>query len=212
MRTWGELLGDDEPEPEPETETAGFLGRLRGSLSRSRRGIWQRLSGFDPLEDESWEALEEALIGADVGVSTTGELVERLRARRDLDDLASALRDEITELLGLPATLAVNEQPSVVLVIGVNGTGKTTTIGKLAFRLHERGRDVVVAAADTFRAAAGEQLEIWADRAGADYVGSARGGDPAAVAFDAVEATVAETSPSSTRLDGFTRRWASWRS
>jgi fused signal recognition particle receptor len=191
MRTWGELLGDEEREPDPETETAGFFGRLRGSLSRSRRGIWQRLSGFDPLQDESWEALEEALIGADVGVATTGELVERLRARRDLDDLAEALIEEIADLLGAPPSLAVNEQPSVVLVVGVNGTGKTTTIGKLAFRLHEHGRDVVVAAADTFRAAAGEQLEIWAKRAGVDYVGSARGGDPAAVAFDAVEATEA---------------------
>ena len=87
--------------------------------------------------------------------------------------------------------LSVDDRPSIVLVVGVNGTGKTTTIGKLAFRLGEHGRDVVVAAADTFRAAAGEQLEIWAQRAGADYVGSSRGGDPAAVAFDAVEATLA---------------------
>ncbi len=87
--------------------------------------------------------------------------------------------------------LSVNDEPSVILVVGVNGTGKTTTIGKLAFRLREHSRDVVVAAADTFRAAAGEQLEIWAERSGADYVGSARGGDPAAVAFDAVEAAVA---------------------
>ena len=191
MRTWGELLGDEEPQEDPEQETAGFFGRLRGSLSRSRRGIWQRLSGFDPLDDESWEALEEALIGADVGVSATEVLVERLRERRDLDELASALTEEIEALLGEPGTLSVDDGPSVVLVVGVNGTGKTTTIGKLAFRLREHGRDVVVAAADTFRAAAGEQLEIWAQRAGADYIGSARGGDPAAVAFDAVDATLA---------------------
>lgn len=190
-RTWGELLGDEDPSPEPEAETAGFFGRLRGSLARSRRGIWQRLSGFDPRDDESWEALEEALIGADVGLAATDVLVERLRAHHDLDDLGAALTEEIEALLGTPGTLAVNEHPSVVLVVGVNGTGKTTTIGKLAHRLHEHQRDVLVAAADTFRAAAGEQLEIWAQRAGADYVGSTRGGDSAAVAFDALEAAEA---------------------
>jgi fused signal recognition particle receptor len=191
MRTWGELLEDDRPEPDPEEETTGFFGRLRGSLGRTRLGIRQRTGGFDPRDDESWEGLEEALIAADVGLAATDALVERLRGRRKLDDLGEALVEEITELLGEPGTLAVNERPSVVLVVGVNGTGKTTTIGKLAHRLREHGHDVVVAAADTFRAAAGEQLEIWAGRAGVDYVGSARGGDPAAVAFDAIEAAEA---------------------
>jgi fused signal recognition particle receptor len=188
MRTWGELLGDLDPEAEPEAETAGFLGRLRDSLGRSRRGIWQRMSRFDPRDDESWEALEEALIGADVGVAATEALVERLRERGNVDDLGTALAEEIEALLGDPGTLSVNALPSVLLVVGVNGTGKTTTIGKLAYRLKEHGHDVLVAAADTFRAAAGEQLEIWAKRAEVDYVGSARGGDPAAVAFDALEA------------------------
>jgi fused signal recognition particle receptor len=191
MRTWSELLGDEEAVAEPEQEQAGFFGRLRSSLSRSRRGIWQRLSGFDPRDDESWEELEEALIGAYVGMSATNVLIERLHERRDLDNLEHALTEEMEALLGEPEMLSVNDEPSVILVVGVNGTGKTTTIGKLAFRLREHSRDVVVAAADTFRAAAGEQLEIWADRSGADYVGSARGGDPAAVAFDAVEAAVA---------------------
>ena len=194
MRTWGELLGDEEPQPDPEPETVGFFSRLRGSLRRSRRGIWQRLSGFDPLDDESWEGLEEALIGADVGIAATETLVERLRARRELDDIETALREEIEALFGEPATLSVDDAPTIVLVVGVNGTGKTTTIGKLAYRLGEHGRGVVVAAADTFRAAAGEQLEIWAQRASADYVGSARGGDPAAVAYDAVEATLSRGS------------------
>ena len=193
MRTWGELLGDEEPEEDPEPETVGFFGRLRGSLTRSRRGIWQRLSGFDPLDDESWEGLEEALIGADVGMAATDALVERLRERRDLDDIEHALREEVEALFGEPPTLSVDDRPSIILVVGVNGTGKTTTIGKLAFRLGEHGRDVVLAAADTFRAAAGEQLEIWAQRASSDYVGSARGGDPAAVAFDAVEAALARS-------------------
>jgi fused signal recognition particle receptor len=187
-RTWGELLGDDEVVSESEEEQRGFFRRLRSSLGRSRGAMWGRISSFDPTDDDSWEELEEALISADVGMTATGELVERLRKRRDVDDLAEALVEEIAGLLGEPGTLAVSNRPSVVLVVGVNGTGKTTTIGKLAYRLREHGRDVIVAAADTFRAAADEQLEIWARRAGADFVGSARGGDPAAVAFDAIAA------------------------
>jgi fused signal recognition particle receptor len=137
--------------------------------------------------DDVWEELEEALIAADVGVAATTELVERLRKQR-LDDPANALVDELVDLLPDPGTLDVKQEPSVVLVVGVNGSGKTTTIGKLAHRLRDHGHAVVLAAADTFRAAAGEQLEIWADRAGADFVGSERGGDPAAVAYDAIEA------------------------
>src|SRR5206468_9001802 len=106
-------------------------------------------------------------------------------------ELGEALAEEIAVLFGEPAQLSVAERPSVILVVGVNGTGKTTTIGKLAKELGERGRSVVLAAADTFRAAAEEQLEIWAERAGADFVGSERGGDPAAVAYDAIEAAQA---------------------
>src|SRR5207237_5045405 len=111
-----------------------------------------------------------------------------LRKGGDVDDREQAPVEETTALLGEPATLAVNDRPSVVLVVGVNGTGKTTTIGKLAHRLSEHGRSVLVAAADTFRAAADEQLEIWSQRAGADFVGSTKGADPAAVAYDALEA------------------------
>ena len=117
----------------------------------------------------------------------TAELVGRLEARGDIN----ALPDEIAELFGEPPTLDVEHDPAVILVVGVNGTGKTTTIGKLAAVLAEHGHSVVVAAADTFRAAAEEQLEIWAQRAGADFVGSERGGDPAAVAYDAIEAAQA---------------------
>ena len=110
------------------------------------------------------------------------------RPEATLDDLGVALAEEIETLLGEPATLAVSERPSVILVVGVNGTGKTTTIGKLAYQLRRHGRSVLLGAADTFRAAAEEQLEIWADRAGADFVGGSSGADPGAVAFDAVEA------------------------
>jgi fused signal recognition particle receptor len=186
-RTWSELLGDDAA-PEPGEERRRFLGRLRSSLGRTRSVIRLPLGRFDPRDDESWEELEEALISADVGMAATEALVERLRKRRGVGDLEQALVEEITDLLGEPGTLAVNERPSVVLVVGVNGTGKTTTIGKLAHRLSEHGRSVLVAAADTFRAAAEEQLEIWSQRAGADFVGSTKGADPAAVAYDAIAA------------------------
>jgi len=192
-RSWGELLGEAGATPEPEEQQAGFFARLRDSLGRSRRALTQELASaaFDPDDDEAWERLEEALIAADVGVAATAELVRRLEARGDVRDLDGALVGEVTALFGEPPTLGVQERPAVVLVVGVNGTGKTTTIGKLAHRLREHGHAVVLAAADTFRAAAEEQLEIWAQRAGADFVGSERGGDPAAVAYDAIEAAQA---------------------
>jgi len=166
-----------------------MFARLRGSLSKSRRAFTQELASaaFDPGDELAWERLEEALIRADVGVRATAELVRRLEARTELGDLNAALADEIAALLGDPGTLAVRAQPSVLLVVGVNGTGKTTTIGKLAERLREHGHGVVVAAADTFRAAAEEQLEIWAKRAKAEFVGGERGADPASVAYDAIE-------------------------
>jgi fused signal recognition particle receptor len=188
-RSWSELLGEEGAAPEPETERAGLFGRLRDSLSKSRRALTEQIqvAAFDPGDALSWERLEEALLQADVGVPATAELVRRLEQRGDI----GALTDEIAELFGEPPTLDVKHAPSVILVIGVNGTGKTTTIGKLSSVLAQHGRSVVVAAADTFRAAAEEQLEIWAQRAGADFVGSERGGDPAAVAFDAIEAAQA---------------------
>ena len=193
-RSWGELLGEADAAPEPEETSGRFLSRLRDSLSKSRRALTGELAAaaaFDPGDEADWERLEEALIAGDVGVQATAELVRRLEARGELPDLNAALADEVTELFGEPPTLDVAHELSVILVVGVNGTGKTTTIGKLAARLSEHGRSVVVAAADTYRAAAEEQLEIWAQRAGADFVGSERGGDPAAVAYDAVEAAEA---------------------
>jgi len=192
VTTWAALLGDEEPAEEVQAEP-GFFGRLRDSLGKSRRALTDQLAAaaFDPADDEAWERLEEALIAADVGVPATAELVGRLEARGEVGDLTEALVEEASAMLGEPGRLNVQEHPSVVLVVGVNGTGKTTTIGKLAHHLHEHGRSVIVAAADTFRAAAEEQLEIWADRAQADFVGSDRGGDPAAVAYDAIEAATA---------------------
>jgi fused signal recognition particle receptor len=192
-RSWAQLLGEDGAVPVPEAERAGMFSRLRESLSKSRRALTGELAAaaFDPGNEADWERLEEALIMGDVGVRATAELVRRLEARGELGDLNGALADEIAALFGEPATLDVGHTPAVILVVGVNGTGKTTTIGKLASKLAQHGHSVVVAAADTFRAAAEEQLEIWAQRAGADFVGSERGGDPAAVAFDAITAAQA---------------------
>jgi fused signal recognition particle receptor len=194
-RSWAELLGEDETPQHAEAERTSFLGRLRDSLGKSRRALTDQLAleGFDPADDEAWERLEEALIAADVGVPATAELVQRLEERDALDNLSEALVEEAAALLERDGAsrLAVHDDPSVILVVGVNGTGKTTTIGKLANKLREHGHSVVLAAADTFRAAADEQLEIWADRAQADIVGSQKGGDPAAVAFDAIDAAQA---------------------
>ena len=188
-RSWGELLGETDAAPEPEETRAGMFSRLRESLAKSRRALTGELAAaaFDPGNEADWERLEEALIVGDVGVPATAELVRRLEARGGIEHLA----EEVASLFGEPPTLNVAARPSVILVVGVNGTGKTTTIGKLAAKLSARGYSVVVAAADTFRAAAEEQLEIWAQRAGADFVGSERGGDPAAVAYDAIAAAQA---------------------
>jgi fused signal recognition particle receptor len=188
-RTWTELLGDAEGPYETEVARQGFVRRLRDSLSRSRHALTEQLAvaAFDPDDSASWERLEEALLTADVGVPATAELVRRLEARQELGSLTDALAEEISELLGTATRLDVHHSPAVILVVGVNGTGKTTTIGKLAQKLREHGREVTVGAADTFRAAAEEQLEEWARRSGARFVGGERGADPAAVAFDAVE-------------------------
>ena len=192
-RSWGEFLGDTETSDESEAEQAGFISRLRDSLGKSRRALTEQIASaaFDPGDDEAWERLEEALIAADVGVPTTAELVQRLEARSEVGELGAALAEEAAQLLGDPPRLDLGARPAVVLVVGVNGTGKTTTIGKLAQKLREHDHSVLLAAADTFRAAAEEQLEIWAQRSGADFVGSERGGDPAAVAYDAIEAAEA---------------------
>jgi fused signal recognition particle receptor len=189
-RTWAELLGDESETEDDAEERAGFFSRLRDSLGKSRRALQEQLvaAEFDPADEEAWERLEEALLAADVGVPATVELVRRLEERGEIDSLEQALAEEVEALLGEPPSLDLVHEPAVVLVVGVNGTGKTTPSGKLAPQLHRHGRSVLVGAADTFRAAAEEQLEIWAERAGADFVGGSRGADPAAVAYDAVEA------------------------
>ena len=171
---------------------------LAAGLEKSRAGFAARLrEAFAGGGDELWEDVEETLIAGDVGAALAIELVERARRRRDPGGPESAVRAELASLLAerqashwSPAP-AVAGGPAVVLVVGVNGTGKTTTIGKLAARYRAEGRRVVLAAADTFRAAAIEQLRIWADRAGVDVVAHAPGADPGAVVFDALDAAIA---------------------
>ncbi|HEY3479269.1 MAG TPA: signal recognition particle-docking protein FtsY [Streptomyces sp.] len=191
----------EQPEP-----TAGRLVRLRSRLSRSQNSLGKGLLTLlsrERLDDDTWEEIEEILITADVGVTPTQELVERLRTRvrvlgtRTPEELRTLLREELIALLdpSLDRTLHTEsheESPSVVMVVGVNGTGKTTTTGKLARVLVADGRSVVLGAADTFRAAAADQLQTWGERVGARTVRGPEGGDPASVAFDAVKEGIAE--------------------
>ncbi len=194
---------DQAARPEAaELEEIAPRRRFRERLGRSRTALSNGLSGLltRGADDEAaWEELEEALIGADVGVATTTELVERLRARAKAarasgPELRALLRAELIDAVGTAdRTLALDlleesERPGVVLVVGVNGTGKTTTCGKLALALSEEGKQPVLAAADTFRAAAIEQLAVWGDHVGAPVIGHQQGADPAAVAFDGLAA------------------------
>ena len=159
---------------------------------------WLASMTFDKLDDEFYEELEEALILADIGASTAADTVVQLRKRvrqkllTRADEVKDALRDILAEKLDVGDTaLRVDTQPSVVLIIGVNGVGKTTSIGKLAARLKSEGKKVLLCAGDTFRAAAADQLEIWANRAGVDIVRQHEGADPGAVLFDALQAAKA---------------------
>lgn len=164
---------------------------LRGKLARTRGAVGGRLSsilGRDTLDDAFWADLEETLIAADVGVAAASSLTEQVRATHPADGAAALLALEeamIASLDGKDRSLRLSADPSVVLVVGVNGTGKTTSIAKLAGSLKAGGRRVLLAAADTFRAAAAEQLGAWADRVGVDVVSGAPGSDPAAVAYEA---------------------------
>ncbi|MDX2814424.1 signal recognition particle-docking protein FtsY [Streptomyces sp. PA03-5A] len=199
------------PEIERPEPTAGRLVRLRSRLSRSQNALGKGLLTLlarEHLDEDTWEEVEDTLLTADVGVVPTQELVERLRTRvkvlgtRTPADLRQLLREELLTLIGtdLDRTLHTDglpngdgaDQPAVLMVVGVNGTGKTTTTGKLARVLVADGRSVVLGAADTFRAAAADQLQTWGERVGARTVRGPEGGDPASVAFDAVKEGIAE--------------------
>ncbi|MFC9586327.1 signal recognition particle-docking protein FtsY [Streptomyces yangpuensis] len=189
--------------PEP---TAGRLVRLRARLARSQNSLGKGLLTLlsrEHLDEDTWEEIEETLLVADVGVVPTQELVERLRERvkvlgtRTPADLRALLKEELLTLVGTDFDRAVKTEsgedtPGVIMVVGVNGTGKTTTTGKLARVLVADGRSVVLGAADTFRAAAADQLQTWGERVGARTVRGPEGGDPASIAYDAVKEGIAE--------------------
>ena len=179
----------------------GFFDRIKQSLTRTKEQFVERFDDVvkradeparrsQPIDVETIEALEEALISADVGVAATDQIVQAVRERRGRgDSLRTLVKEEIRRILRGADTPAGNGQrPHVVLIVGVNGTGKTTTVGKLARLLKDSGKTTLICAADTFRAAAVEQLEIWANRAGVDIIRAKTGADPAAVVFDALAA------------------------
>ena len=188
-----------EPGSGPELEKSGYFKRLRKRLSKTRESL---SSGFDrafagkkKIDDAVLEELEELLITSDIGVQTTMEIMARLAKAKvaDAGEVKQVLKDEIFSILGSqsPVVDQAQAQPHVVLVVGVNGVGKTTTIGKIAASARNSGKKVLIGAADTFRAAAIEQLAIWAERADAEFVRHRSNADPAAVAFDAVAAAQA---------------------
>jgi fused signal recognition particle receptor len=188
-----------EPEPGPAPLPVEPEGNLDAGLARTRGGFMSRLRGFlgsgDP-DEASWDDVEETLIGGDVGASLAMEVVERARRRREPGGAEAAVRAELAALLvtrdpDWSPRPSVAGGPAVILVVGVNGTGKTTTIGKLAARYVGEGRSVLLAAADTFRAAAIDQLRIWAERAQVPIVAHAPHADPGAVVYDALDAAVA---------------------
>ncbi|MEV1024036.1 signal recognition particle-docking protein FtsY [Streptomyces sp. NPDC050264] len=193
------------PEIEVPEPTAGRLVRLRTRLSRSQNALGKGLLTLlsrEHLDEDTWEEIEDTLLTADVGVQPTQELVERLRARvkvlgtRSPEELRALLREELLALLVPEFDRVVKtdsnlDTPGIVMVVGVNGTGKTTTTGKLARVLVADGKNVLLGAADTFRAAAADQLQTWGERVGARTVRGPEGGDPASIAFDAVKEGIA---------------------
>ena len=190
----------ETPAAEPEPEGRGrYFNRLRQRLAKTRQslaeGFGRILTGKKKIDAATLEQIEEMLITADVGVQTATDLIARVTAAKvdDVDALQEVLRTEVLAILSAqpPPPRPATTPPRVIMVVGVNGVGKTTTIGKLAARLTAEGRSVLIAAADTFRAAAADQLAIWAERAGAGIIRHKDGTDPAAVAYDTVDAALA---------------------
>ena len=183
----------------------GFFDKLKQGLNKTKESINEKInnvfSNFRKVDEDFLEELEEALIMSDIGIETSTKIISNLRERikkekiEDEEQVKEALREEIEKILEISDnSLKLETKPSVILVIGVNGVGKTTSIGKMAARLARDGKKVIVAAADTFRAAAVEQLEIWANRANVDIVKKEEGADPASVVFDAIKKTREENA------------------
>ncbi len=186
---------DDEDEDDEE-EKVSFWERLKSGLAKTKKALFgsvhDLLSNFVHVDEDLLEELEELLIMSDIGVNATGEIIEELRDRikdgrlKEKDQVIDTLKEILSDMIGEHQPLVLETTPSVILVIGVNGAGKTTSIGKISKRLRLSGKRVVVAAADTFRAAAIDQLEVWCKRAKVDMVKQQEGSDPAAVVFDAI--------------------------
>ena len=179
----------------------GFFDKIKAGLKKTRENISNQINSmlhaFTKIDEDLFEELEELLVMADVGINTATHICDTLRARvkergiTDPNQIMDLLREVVTEIIDGDNELHLDTQPSVLLVIGVNGVGKTTTIGKLASRLRKEGKSVILGAADTFRAAAIEQLEVWADRAGVPIIKHGEGADPAAVVYDTIAAAKA---------------------
>ena len=195
------LFGSLKEEEEPKKK--GFLDRMKQAVSRTRESLEERIDGVLSLtrtvDEEALEELEMSLIASDIGVTTAAEIVSTLRERakreqiRDGAELKDLLKTQLKGILDEQqlSPRRVVSQPEVILLVGVNGTGKTTTSGKLAAHLRGQGKTVLLCAADTFRAAAIEQLEVWSERSGVEIIKSRQGGDPSAVLFDALQAAKA---------------------
>jgi len=185
-----------------EDERDRLFMKLSEGISKTREQITKRIDGLlsshSSLNDDFWEEFEEILIMADVGMEAANQLMENLKARArkagtdSPDDFKDILRDELEEIFKIPPRIEAVNPPEVLMMIGVNGVGKTTTIAKLAYRAQMQGRKVLIAAGDTFRAAAIEQLEVWAKRIGAGFFAKSEGSDPAAVAYEAMDKAVSE--------------------
>ena len=189
----------------PYKKQMGFFDKLKQGLSKTKQSFNDKVnnvfSTFRKVDEDLLEELEEALIMSDVGVETSTKIISKLRDRikkqniKEAEEVKQALREEIKNIFDeVDNSLHLDTKPSVILVVGVNGVGKTTSIGKIANRLKQDGKKVVIAAADTFRAAAVEQLEIWANRAGCPIVKKEEGADPASVVYDAIKKTKEENA------------------
>jgi fused signal recognition particle receptor len=195
---------DQETDQAAPEKQKGFLKRLKNGLSKTRKllttDINELFAGNRKIDDELLEELEELLITSDIGVQTAMDLIQSISVKSSEisgpDQLKEILKEKILELLNatMKSSQKISDKPHVIMVIGVNGVGKTTTIGKLAARFSASGKKVIIAAADTFRAAATEQLAIWADRAGVEIIKHKEMSDPAAVAYDSIEAALARNA------------------
>ena len=196
-----EAFESEEPQEPEKKKKKGFFEKIRDGLRKTKDSVIAKmqlvLNAFTKIDEDLFDQLEETMIMGDMGAETSIEICDQLRKRvkergiTDPKQIMGLIQEIIGEMLGEDQTLQLQTKPSVIMVIGVNGAGKTTTIGKLCHQLKEDGKKVIVAAADTFRAAAIDQLEVWTDRAGVELVKHAEGSDPAAVVYDAIEAAKA---------------------